>query len=38
VAWLLLKEKLDGLQIIGVIAVIIGIGLVQWTGKDGLSN
>lgn len=29
-AWLLLKEKLGSLQILGMITVIIAIGLVQW--------
>jgi drug/metabolite transporter (DMT)-like permease len=33
-AWLLLKETLGGLQIIGMITVIIGVGLVQWGRKD----
>jgi drug/metabolite transporter (DMT)-like permease len=37
-AWLLLKEKLGNFQILGMITVIIGIGLVQWRGIDGPSN
>jgi drug/metabolite transporter (DMT)-like permease len=37
-AWLLLKEKLSSLQVLGMITVIIGIGLVQWRRKDGLST
>ena len=36
-AWLLLEEKLGSLQILGMITVIIGIGLVQWGRKDELS-
>jgi drug/metabolite transporter (DMT)-like permease len=29
-AWLLLKENLGSIQILGMVTVIIGIGLVQW--------
>jgi drug/metabolite transporter (DMT)-like permease len=35
-SWLLLKEKLGSLQILGMITVIIGIGLVQWRRGDKL--
>ncbi|MBI4791110.1 MAG: DMT family transporter [Chloroflexi bacterium] len=32
-AWILLGERLDAIQIVGMVIVIIGVGLVQWRGR-----
>ena len=34
-AWLLLRERLEEVQIVGMVVVIAGVGLVQWRRRGG---